>query len=228
MLAFQVVNQPTLPTHYNLVHITSTLGSKSLSLLLCLQSMAHAVPLQMTHQGRLLDSSGAAVTGVQSLTFTIFDDPNNGTDLWTETLSVAFNNGYYATVLGSDEINNPLDSLVLSQYPLYLEIQVGQGSPLTPRTTLQSVPYAQISGSAESVDGGTVNASDISISSQPVINNQGEWVGPAISVSWSDIDPSTIPGDIADGDNDTQLSETAVEGYHKRCYRISTCILYSR
>ena len=99
------------------------------SLLLSIQSMAHAVPLQMTHQGRLLDSNGAAVTGVQSLTFTIFDDPNNGTDLWTETLSVSFNNGYYAAVLGTDELSNPLDSLILSQYPLFLEIQVGQGAP---------------------------------------------------------------------------------------------------
>lgn len=183
------------------------------SLLLSLQSMAHAVPLQMTHQGRLLDANGAAVTGVQSLTFTIFDDPNNGTDLWTETLSVSFNNGYYAAVLGADEIANPLDSLILGQYPLFLEIQVAQGTPLSPRTTLQSVPYAQISGTAESVDGGSVNASEVSIATQPVINAQGEWVGSPISISWSDIDASTIPGDLADGDNDTQLSESTVEAY---------------
>jgi len=184
-----------------------------ISLLLCLQSLAYAVPMQMTHQGRLLDANGAAYTGVQDLTFTIFDDPNNGTDLWMETLSVSFNNGYYAAVLGSDEQNNPLDSLVLSQYPLFLEIQVGQGTPLTPRTALQSVPYAQVSGTAESVDGGTVTASEVSIGSQTVINNQGEWVGSPITVGWSDIDPNTIPGDIADGDNDTVLDEPTVEGY---------------
>ena len=184
-----------------------------ISLLLCLQTLAHAVPMQMTHQGRLLDANGAAYTGVQDLTFTIFDDPNNGTDLWMETLSVSFNNGYYAAVLGSDEQNNPLDSLVLSQYPLFLEIQVGQGTPLTPRTALQSVPYAQVSGTAESVDGGAVTASEVSIGSQAVINNQGEWVGSPITVGWSDIDPSTIPGDIADGDNDTVLDEPTVEGY---------------
>ncbi len=184
-----------------------------ISFLLCLHSIANAVPLQMTHQGRLVDANGAAITGTQSLTFTIFDDPNNGTDLWTETLSVSFNNGYYAAVLGADEITNPLDSLILSQYPLYLEIQVGQNSPLSPRTTLQSVPYAQIAGTAESVDGGSVVASEVAIGSQAVINTQGEWVGPAISVGWGDIDPATIPGDLADGDNNTQLSEGQVEGY---------------
>lgn len=184
-----------------------------ISFLLCLHSIANAVPLQMTHQGRLVDANGAAITGTQSLTFTIFDDPNNGTDLWTETLSVSFNNGYYAAVLGADESTNPLDSLILGQYPLYLEIQVGQNSPLSPRTTLQSVPYAQIAGTAESVDGGSVVASEVSIGSQAVINTQGEWVGPAISVGWGDIDPATIPGDLADGDNNTQLSEGQVEGY---------------
>ena len=80
-----------------------------IALIFCLHSVAHAVPMQMTHQGRLIDTNGAAISGVQSLTFTIFDDPNNGSDLWTETLTVAFNNGYFATVLGSDEITNPLD-----------------------------------------------------------------------------------------------------------------------
>ena len=184
-----------------------------LSLLFALQQTALAIPTQMTQQGRLIDSSGAALSSIETVTFSIFDDPNNGTVLWTETLSVSFNNGYYATVLGSDEQNNPLDSLVLSQYPLYLEIQIGSASPLSPRYTLQSVPYAQISGSAESVDGGSVVASDISIGSQPVINSSGEWVGPTISIGWNDIDQTTIPGDIADGDNDTQLSETTVENY---------------
>jgi|GEM_PF-1701323 len=184
-----------------------------IALIFCLHSVAHAVPMQMTHQGRLIDTNGAAISGVQSLTFTIFDDPNNGSDLWTETLTVAFNNGYFATVLGSDEITNPLDSLILGQYPLYLEVQVGQGTPLSPRTTLQSVPYSQISGTAESVDGGTVVASEVSIGTQPVINNQGEWVGPSISVNWNDIDPTSIPADLTDGDNDTQLSESQVEGY---------------
>lgn len=184
-----------------------------LSLLFALQQTALAIPTQMTHQGRLIDSSGAALSSIEPVTFTIFDDPNNGSVLWLETLSVSFNNGYYATVLGSDEQNNPLDSMVLSQYPLYLEIQIGSGSPLTPRYPLQSVPYAQISGTAESVDGGSVVASDISIGSIPVINGSGEWVGPTISIGWNDIDQTTIPGDLADGDNDTQLSETTVENY---------------
>ena len=34
---------------------------------------ADAVPLQLTQQGRVLDNNGAAVTGIQDLTFRIYD-----------------------------------------------------------------------------------------------------------------------------------------------------------
>ena len=89
--------------------------------LLLLQSLnAHAVPLQLTQQGRVVDSSGAGVSGVELVGFRIYDDPSNGNLLWDEYISVSFTNGYYAAVLGSDSVNNPLDSAVLSLYPLYL------------------------------------------------------------------------------------------------------------
>lgn len=167
---------------------------------------AQAVPIQMTHQGRLLNSSGAAETGLHLLTFTLYDAETGGSSQWTETLAVQFNNGYYATILGSDEQNNPLDSSTLKFYPLYLEIAVDQGTPLSPRTVINSVPYSQIAGLSEvslAVDGGSVNASDISIAGQAVIDSTGAWVGPAINVAWNDLDASTLPNGLSDGDNDT-------------------------
>ena len=187
------------------------------SVLLQLYSFAYAVPLQMTQQGRLLDNTGASITGVHSLTFRIYDAQSNGTLLWSEALSVQFNNGYFATVLGTDEINNPLDSSTLEFYPIFLEIQVDQASPLSPRTSITSSPYAQIAGVAESVNGGTVQADSIRINNGgntlQVVDSTGNWVGPAISVSWNDIDPTSIPADIANGDDNTQLSESQVENY---------------
>ena len=94
-----------------------------LPLLLIFQS-AHAVPLQLTQQGRLLDSSGAAMTGTQSLHFRIYDDISTGLLLYEEMINVTFNNGYYSAILGTDELNSPLDESVLSLYPLYLEKSV--------------------------------------------------------------------------------------------------------
>ena len=174
-----------------------------------LSSPSFAVPLQVTQQGRILDSNGAALNTSDLVIFRIYDAESGGSLLWDETITVHFNNGYYATILGADEVNNPLDSDVLSLYPLYLELQLNTNAPMMPRHTLSSAPYAQIAGVAESVDGGPVNASEVSIGMTPVIDSGGHWVGPSMSVDWSSV--TNIPSDLADGDNDTQLSEVEVE-----------------
>ena len=53
---------------------------------------------------------GASVAIVHTLTFRVYTDITGGSVLWSESLSVQFNNGYYATVLGTDTQNNALDS----------------------------------------------------------------------------------------------------------------------
>ena len=177
---------------------------------------AQAVPLQITQQGRVLDSNGVALTGAHDLTFRIYDSASGGSVLWSETLTVNVNNGYYATVLGSDEQNNALDSGTLALYPLYLELQVDSNAPMVTRQAINSAPYAQMAGVAEvaeSVEGGVVNATEVQINGTQVVDGSGNWVGQPISVDWNSIDPNTIPSYIADGDDNTQLSEGQVEGY---------------
>ena len=39
---------------------------------------AQAVPLQITQQGRILDTNGAALTGAHDLTFRIYDSTSGG------------------------------------------------------------------------------------------------------------------------------------------------------
>ena len=97
-----------------------------------LVNLAQAVPLPLTQQGRLLDPNGAAIEGNEQLTFRLYDSPTGGNVVWEEQLSVAFNNGYYATILGSDELNNPLDASSLSLYPPFPS-QVASNAPMTPR-----------------------------------------------------------------------------------------------
>ena len=173
-----------------------------LSLLFGTLLNSSAVPLQLTQQGRLLDSAGAAVTGTHSLHFRIYDSLSGGTQLWSEPLSVNFNNGYYATVLGTDEQNNPLDSDTLSQYPVYLEIQLDSNAAMHPRQAINSVPYAQISGVSESLDGGSVNASQIWVNNIPVVDSSGAWVGPTPSLTWADV-AAKPPGFADNADNDS-------------------------
>ncbi|MBM74897.1 MAG: hypothetical protein CMK59_05815 [Proteobacteria bacterium] len=170
-----------------------------------------AVPLQVTQQGRIIDSDGAAVVGTHNVTYRLYNASTGGSVLWTEILVTNFNNGYYAAVLGADEENNPLDSDTLSLYPLYLELQLNNNAPMTPRHALNSTPYAQMAGLAQSVDGGSVNASEISVANALVIDGGGNWVGEPITVDWTSI--NNIPSEFLDGDNDTQLSESQVESY---------------
>ena len=178
---------------------------------LVLLPFAEAVPLQLSQQGRLLDATGAAITGFHSMEFRIYDDISTGLLLWEENLTVDFNNGYYAAVLGTDELNNPLDETVLSLYPLYLEIEVDTSGPLSPRQPILSAPYAQMSTQATSVIGGPVDSTQISIGGNLIIDANGAWVGPTIATAWTDI--TGIPSEFTDGDNDTQLTEQQVETY---------------
>jgi len=50
---------------------------------------AHAVPLQLTQQGRILDNNGSAVSGAHDLTFRIYDTASAGSVYWSETLTVS-------------------------------------------------------------------------------------------------------------------------------------------
>ena len=180
------------------------------SILCLLLQDAFAVPVQMNHQGRLLDTDGEGLSGSHELIFRVFDDPENGDELWTETQTVNFINGYYSVLLGVDEENNALDDSVFANYPLYLELKV-DGERLEPRHPMTSVPYAQIAGVAESVDGGVVNASEVMINGSQVIDDSGNWVGEAPTIDFADLD--NIPPDLSDGDDDTQLDQAGVLGF---------------
>ena len=158
-----------------------------------------------------IDPNGSAINGSHLVIFRIYTEETGGSLLWDETLTVQFNNGYYATVLGSDEVGNPLDSQTLSLYPVYLELQFDSNPPMSPRQQVNSAPYAQMAGIAESVDGGTVNAAEVQIGSIPVIDGNRNWVGEPITVDWSSI--QNIPSTITDGDDNTQLNESEVENF---------------
>ena len=144
-----------------------------LSLLLtCFVNTAHAVPLQLTQQGRLVDNNGVAATGSHNLTFRIYNAPTSGSLLWEETVSTNFTNGYYSAILGGDIINNPLADSVLESGDIYIELEVDTDGPLLPRKIISATPYARIAGKAEVAD----------------------------STDWSGL--TSIPADIDDGDND--------------------------
>ncbi len=182
--------------------------STVLTSLFLLASSAHAVPGQFTHQGRLLEPDGSPLEGNATITFRVTDAETDGRILWTETLTVPVNNGFYAAVLGTDTEANPLDTSVLMEPPIWLELQLDGEAAMSPRSPIHAVPYATISTVSNSVSGGSVNASEVAIDGSPVIDASGNWVGPAPSINWDDLEG--IPDDFADGSDDEYDSFAAL------------------
>ena len=107
-------------------------------------------------QGVLQHSSGNAVNGTLTVVFTLYEEDNSSTGVWTETAQVVFDEGLFSIYLG--EIN-PLDpSVFAGNDGLWLGITVGT-DPEMDRVFLASAPYAayaEHAGTAASVAAGDV------------------------------------------------------------------------
>ncbi|MEE2828194.1 MAG: putative metal-binding motif-containing protein [Myxococcota bacterium] len=134
------------------------------------------------------------------MVFSLFDSATAGLSLWTEERSVNFDLGYYSIHLGEQVA---LDDLLFSGEGVWLEVVI-DGEVLVPRQEVVSVPYALRAVATEHVEGGVVDAAEVSVDGTLVIDGSGNWVGPAPVVPWSML--TGVPADIADGDQDTQLS----------------------
>lgn len=177
------------------------------------------VPALVGYQGRLLTASGAPVNGVVQITFAIFDSPAGGAEYWRETQQLGLSEGYYSTLLGAPN-DGGVTSGIFSSPDRYLEVSVN-GTTLTPRQRIGSVPYALVAATAQSLAGGavsstsvntttintntlvssTINASSISagqidagqllINGTIVIDSTGTYVGPAVVAAAA---PLTLNG----------------------------------
>ncbi len=136
--------------------------------LLCLAPTAMAVPLEFSHQGRLMDDTGAPLDGTEDVTFRIYDVDTGGTAVWTEVhTGLPFDSGYYAAQLGS---TTTLDMADFDGNTMYMSVQVGT-SPETSRIAMISVPYALRAGNVQ--DGAVINASEIQIGGVTVLDSTG-------------------------------------------------------
>jgi hypothetical protein len=158
-------------------------------------SFVFGAPTKLGQQGRLLDGDGAPLTGSHEMVFSFYDSQNDGNEVWSEGLDVEFEQGYYSIVLGTA---TPLDDLLFAGTPVWLQLSVDD-VVLSPRQEVVSVPFALRAVVAESVEGGTVDADEVSIAGTPVIDSNGNWLGTPLD--WSEL--TGIPNDLADGDADT-------------------------
>ena len=113
-------------------------------------SAAQTVPETLTQQGRLLDSDGAPVDGVQlTFTFSLYTAPSAGSAIWTETQSITPDNGYFSAKIGESTAFTA-DIFDGSQGTLYLGIKIGSDAEMAPRQELTSVPFALLALNAVS------------------------------------------------------------------------------
>lgn len=105
-----------------------------------------AVPATVAFSARIADS-GKPVTGTQSFTFVLWNDPTAGTAVWTEgPRNIPVNDGVVATALGDTTTTPPGTALpTFTGAPLWLEVTMGT-TTFSPRIAIQSVPYALVAG----------------------------------------------------------------------------------
>src|SRR3989338_1386458 len=95
-----------------------------------------AAPNQITLQGKLTNSAGAATASTTvNVTFKIYDSFENGTQLWTQETNITTDaNGIYDIILKNMNLS------FADQY--YLGITLGTDIEATPRINLTTTPYS--------------------------------------------------------------------------------------
>ncbi|MCP4582310.1 MAG: hypothetical protein GY839_11910 [candidate division Zixibacteria bacterium] len=99
------------------------------------------VPSTIGYQGRLLTADGEPFDGNLSISFSIFDAEEDGTELWIETQDVFVVDSFFDVFLGSV---TPLDLTVFGAPAdeLFLQVQVLGELPMSPRLRFGSVPFS--------------------------------------------------------------------------------------
>src|SRR5262245_17249536 len=138
--------------------------------------IAHAdVPRTITTQGRLCEASDKPISGPLAVVFAIYDAPDATVPIWSEQHTVDFDNGSYSVSLGSVV---PFGDTVFDGSLRYFGITIGTAPELSPRATVQSVPYALLANDVN----GDIHPTTVTVNGTLVINENGEWVGPTMGL----------------------------------------------
>jgi hypothetical protein len=112
-------------------------------------SIYAGVPTTMNYQGRLTDSTGNPVTDTtHDIIFKIYNETDSV--LWEESHSVNTTDGFFSVQLGSN--GSPLTSDIFDHTERWLGITVDADPEITPRTQLNTVPYAFKTSDVQSSD----------------------------------------------------------------------------
>jgi hypothetical protein len=118
---------------------------------------ASSVPQIIQFSGQFSGTSGGAAvpSGTVSITFTLYENEQGGTALWSETDNVQVNaQGQYTALLGSASPEGLPMNLFTTVQAHWLAVQpLLEGFGDQPRVLLVSAPYALKAGDAETIGG---------------------------------------------------------------------------
>jgi hypothetical protein len=163
----------------------------------------------LVYEGRIFDDRGRPLEAPATLTFRLYDAPDGGAPLWTETLpDVVVAAGDFAVLLGLVE---PLPADLPPGSSLFLGIEVDGDVEQRPRTPVGAAlraRFADLAERARRLSGGMVDATELRVGGRLVVDGDGQWVGPTAGLAgppglacW-DVDGDAVadPGEDVDGD----------------------------
>ncbi len=110
--------------------------------------VAAAVPVDLTHTGRVLDGIGGPVSGEHTLTVSLWKDADSLSEsdrLWTDTyMNVPLDDGYYSLTLTGVSSDDFASSV-------WVDVAVDSAAALMPRQALTRVPAAALADTATHV-----------------------------------------------------------------------------
>lgn len=198
---------------------------------------AFAVPATLTFQGHVTGADTTPMGGVVSVTFQLYSQQENGSALWSEELDITFDNGFYSVTLGDFSADD------FEGDSLYLGVTLDGQDEFAPRVKITSVPYALRAEAADSVDGEVIAQDGLTVGSTPVIDGDGNWIGPDVAnldgnainshmEGLSSLGIGTVPGATLDVAGEVKIGETGAscsgdnEGairYHSSTQALEVC-----
>lgn len=132
----------------------------SIALLITALALKAAVPQLISYQGTLVNTAGFPLDTTVTMTFNLYTDSLAGSLLWTETQpGIGVANGRFDAQLGRF---TSLTDAILGNPQVWLGVQIGGDTEMTPRAHVVSVGYAYRVGSVDGASGGTIS-SNVSI-----------------------------------------------------------------
>jgi hypothetical protein len=116
------------------------------------------VPPLVNFSGAITDVNGKPITAIVGVTFSLYNEQQDGAPLWLETQNVKPNStGHYTVMLGSTKSQGIPANIFASGEAHWLGVQV-QGQAEQPRVLLVSAPYALKALDAETLGGQPASA----------------------------------------------------------------------